>query len=101
MKLALVTTPPSLASGIGDYTRQLAAQLAHHAEIHGFVEHGRQGETLEGRAQRSVAELDPREFDQIVYQLGNEIAHAFMGPVIRRCGSMAKIGPAIAQRRWI
>lgn len=86
MKLALVTTPPSLASGIGDYTRQLAAQLAHHAEIHGFVEHGRQGETLEGRAQRSVAELDPREFDQIVYQLGNEIAHAFMGPVIRRCG---------------
>ncbi len=86
MKFALITTPPSVVSGIGDYTRHLLAELSRHAEIELFVEHGREGEKLLGRKMLSVRTLDPRAFDQIVYQLGNEIAHAFMVPMLRRLG---------------
>ena len=86
MKLALITTPPSVNSGIGDYTRHLLAELSRHAQIELFVEHGKEGETLLGRKMHSVRTLEPRAFDQIVYQLGNEIAHAFMEPLLRRIG---------------
>ena len=86
MKIALVTTPPSLASGIGDYTRHLLPELSRHGHVDLFVEDGREGELLLGREMRPVGALVPREYDQIVYQLGNEIAHAFMAPLVRRLG---------------
>ena len=86
MKLALITTPPSVNSGIGDYTRHLLAELSRHAEIELFVEHGKEGETLLGRKMHSVRTLESRAFDRIVYQLGNEIAHAFMKPLLHRIG---------------
>ena len=86
MKIALVTTPPSQPSGIGDYTRHLLPELSRHAEIELFVEDGREGEALLGREMRPVRALESRAFDQIVYQLGNEIAHAFMEPLVRRFG---------------
>ncbi len=95
MKLALITTPPSVNSGIGDYTRHLLAELSRHAQIELFVEHGREGETLLGRKMRSVRTLEPRAFDTIVYQLGNEIAHAFMKPLLRR------IGGTVVLHDWI
>lgn len=86
MKLALVTTPPSLHSGIGDYTRHLLPHLRAHSQVELYVEDGREGESLDGLAMRPVRDLRAREFDQIVYQLGNEVAHAFMEPVVRRLG---------------
>ncbi len=95
MKLALVTTPPSVKSGIGDYTRHLLAELSRHAEIELFVEHGKQGDMWLGRKLHSVRTLEPRTFDRIVYQLGNEIAHAFMEPLLRR------IGGTVVLHDWI
>ncbi|MEO6708615.1 MAG: hypothetical protein ABIP42_03510, partial [Planctomycetota bacterium] len=86
MKIALVTTPPSLASGIGDYTRHLLPELSRHAEIDLFVEDGREGEQCLGREMRAVRTLEPGAYDQIVHQLGNEIAHAFLLPLLRRVG---------------
>ncbi|HUR28700.1 MAG TPA: hypothetical protein VM509_10980, partial [Planctomycetota bacterium] len=86
MKVAVVTTPPSAASGIGDYTRHLLAELVHHAEIDLFVEDGREGEILLEREMRPVRTLDWSAYDQVVFQLGNEIAHAFMEPLVRRSG---------------
>ncbi len=95
MKLALITTPPSVNSGIGDYTRHLLAELSRHAQIELFVEHGKEGETLLGRKMHSVRTLEPRAFDTIVFQLGNEIAHAFMEPLLRR------IGGTVVLHDWI
>ena len=95
MKLALITTPPSVNSGIGDYTRHLLAELSRHAEIELFVEHGKEGETLLGRKMHSVRTLEPRAFDRILYQLGNEIAHAFMKPMLHQ------IGGTVVLHDWI
>lgn len=86
MRLAVVTTPPSLPSGIGDYTRHLLAELRTRAEVTVFVQDGREGESLDGLPTHAARALRPREFDRIVYQLGNEVAHAFMEPMVRRLG---------------
>lgn len=85
MRVALVTTPPSVRSGIGDYTRAWLAEFRRHADVEVFVERG-VGEELCGLATRSVGELASFDGDRIVYQLGNELSHAFMTPVIRRFG---------------
>jgi len=86
VKVALVTTPWSSRSGIADYCRHLLPYLREGAEVDVFVEVGREGEDGEGESLRSVAELAPREYDQILYQLGNEASHAFMLPMIRALG---------------
>src|ERR1700741_3513523 len=86
MRLAGVTTPPPVARGNGDYTRHLLPELARHAEVELFVEDGRHGESLLGRGLRPASSLDPRAHDQIVFQLGNEMAHAFMKPLLARLG---------------
>lgn len=86
MKIALVTTPWSAKSGIGDYTRHLLPYLREGADVDLFVEVGREGEGSAAEALQSVAELQPREYDQILYQLGNEIQHAFMVPMVRSLG---------------
>ena len=86
MKLALVTTPPSASSPVGDYTKALVRELSKLCDIEPFVEPGRDGETLEGRATRSADTLLPREFDQVLYQVGNERQHAFMARMVRSLG---------------
>lgn len=79
MKLALVTTPAGTPSGIGDYTRHLLPYLRERAEIELFVEDGCEGDGREeGLAVHPVSNLEPRRFDQTLYQLGNERRHAFM-----------------------
>jgi hypothetical protein len=93
-RLALVTTPRSLRSGIGDYTRHLLPYLGEHFEIELFVEPQHAGEE-DGTRLRSARELAPRDFDQILYQLGNERAHAFMLPLI------AGIGGTVVLHDWV
>jgi len=86
LKIALVTTPFSSRSGISDYTRHFLPYLRERADVDLFVEAGRETEASEGEALRSVADLPPREYDQIVYQLGNEAQHAFMARLVRALG---------------
>ena len=95
MKVALVTTPPSLPSGIGDYTRHLLPYLREHCDVEVFVEHGVDDPGWGSERARQVSELAPREFDQILYQLGNELSHAFMPRMIRA------IGGTVVQHDWV
>jgi glycosyltransferase involved in cell wall biosynthesis len=95
VKVALVTTPPSVRSGIGDYTRHLLPYLREHDEVEVFVEHGVDEPAWAGERARLVRELDPRRFDQVLFQLGNERAHAFMPRMIRA------IGGTVALHDWV
>lgn len=95
MKLALVTTPPSVRSGIGDYTRHLLPFLREHCDVEVFVSSGGEGEDYCGSLTKSVVDLAPKSFDRILYQLGNEQRHAFMAPLIRT------IGGTVMQHDWV
>jgi len=95
VKVALVTTPPSVRSGIGDYTRHLLPYLRESCEVEVFVQHGHDEPGWKGEKARLARELDPRKFDQVLYQLGNEQAHAFMPRMIRA------IGGTVAQHDWV
>jgi|SRR5882672_8400734 len=95
MKLALVTTPPSVRSAVGEYTRELVRELEQLCEIAVFVERGRESEPYEGRATRAADALLPREFDQVLYQVGNEREHAFMLPMLRA------LGGTVALHEWV
>jgi glycosyltransferase involved in cell wall biosynthesis len=86
MKVAVVTTPPSVRSGIGDYTRHLLPHLAGHCELRVFVAPGLANERLGDLELESVTGLVPRDFDQILYQVGNERSHAFMPALVRAIG---------------
>ncbi len=95
MKVALVTTPPSLRSGIGDYTRHLLPYLRRHCTVELFVDQGLGDPLWGGERVRSVHDLAPRDFDQVLYQLGNELAHAFMLRMVRA------LGGTVAQHDWV
>jgi hypothetical protein len=99
MRVALVTTPPSLRSGIGDYTRHLLPHLREHCEVEIFVRPDSAELTGEaewpGEVPRSILELEPSDFDQVLFQLGNELNHAFMGRMIRH------IGGTVMQHDWV
>ena len=95
MKVALITTPPSVRSGIGDYTRHLLPHLREHCEVEVFVQHGDTEPGWKGERARLASTLDPRRYDQVLYQLGNEQAHAFMPRMIRA------IGGTVAQHDWV
>ena len=92
MKVALVTTPPAVRSGIGDYTRHLLPYLREHCEVDLYVE---SDTTWEGEEVRLARDLKPRDYDQILYQLGNEQSHAFMVHMIRA------IGGTVMQHDWV
>jgi glycosyltransferase involved in cell wall biosynthesis len=95
VKVALVTTAPSVRSGIGDYTRHLVPYLREHCEVALFVPNGDDDPKWKGERAQLVAQLDPRRFDQVMYQLGNEQAHAFMPRMIRA------IGGTVVQHDWV
>ncbi len=94
MKIALVTTPPEVRSGIGDYTRHLLPYLREHARVDLFVEPGREVRAG-GEHYRSLAELDPLQYDRLMWQLGNEQSHAFMPRAIR------ELGGVVVQHDWV
>ena len=95
MKVALVTTPPTVHSGIGDYTRHLLPYLREHCEVQLFVEKDADDSAWGEEEGRLVRDLVPRDFDQILYQLGNEQHHAFMTHMIRA------IGGTVMQHDWV
>ncbi|MCH2103842.1 MAG: glycosyltransferase family 4 protein [Planctomycetes bacterium] len=92
MRIALVTTPASVRSGIGDYTRHLLPYLRERAEVDLFVE-DRLSDPSEGT--RPVTSIRPREHQQLLYQLGNERAHAFMRPML------AALGGTVMLHDWV
>jgi len=94
VKIALVTTPPSVRSGIGDYTRHLLPYLREHCDVELFVEPGKLA-LEDGDKFRTVDRLVPRDYDHILYQLGNETHHAFMAHMIRR------LGGTVMQHDWV
>jgi len=94
MRLALVTTPPELRSGIGDYTRHLLPYLEQGAEVRCFVSDEHIGHTergTDGRSYAPASRLDAQDFDQVLYQLGNERNHAFMLPLLERLGGVVML----------
>jgi glycosyltransferase involved in cell wall biosynthesis len=99
VRIALVTTPPSVRSGIGDYTRHLVPYLLRSAEIEVFVADELAGEQLPddlgGGVARGISTLARRDFDQILYQLGNEANHAFMARALPRLGGV------VCQHDWV
>lgn len=99
MRIALVTTPPSVRSGIGDYTRHLVPYLLRSARIEVFVADELAGEALPddlgGGVARGISSLVPRDFDRILYQLGNEANHAFMARALPRLGGV------VCQHDWV
>lgn len=95
MRLALVTTPPAPPADAGEAARGLLPHLAGMLEVEVFVERGREGGQLAGQATRAVDALVPREFDQILYELGDAAEHAFMLPLVRA------VGGAVALRDWV
>jgi glycosyltransferase involved in cell wall biosynthesis len=95
VKIALVTTLPDVRSGIGDYTRHLLPYLREHVEVDLYVEHVEGDDPWPGETVRVVDDLQPAEYDQVLYQLGNEQHHGFMARMIR-C-----IGGTVMQHDWV
>lgn len=95
MKIALVTTPPTVRSGIGDYVRHLLPYLRWYADVDLFVERDHDHPDWGDERGRSIHELDPRQFDHVCFQLGNEVAHGFMTHLVRA------IGGVVVQHDWV
>jgi glycosyltransferase involved in cell wall biosynthesis len=99
LKVALVTTGPGVRSGIGDYARRLAPHLARHCELEVYLPDGQAAELADsgylGLPARAASTLGPRSADRILYQLGNERAHAFMLPHLRA------LGGCVVQHDWV
>ncbi len=95
MRVALVTTPPEVSGGIGDYTRSLLAPLRELVDLELFVAPRDAGQAFDGMTLRSCNEVRARSFDRILYQLGNVRAHAFMVPLL------GALGGTVALHDWI
>lgn len=84
--LALVTPWPPQRSGIADYSRRLANELAHHFDITIVTESRAQYDFSEQRDFKFLSSQEfPNEvaqFDQIIYQLGNSELHKFQVPLM-------------------
>lgn len=83
MRIALVTPAEG---GAAATTRALLPHLRSAAEVELFVEPSRAGEGPGGERLRSLVELTPRSYDQLLYALGNERPCGFMLPAIRALG---------------
>ncbi|MEO0649120.1 MAG: glycosyltransferase family 4 protein [Planctomycetota bacterium] len=98
MKIALLTTPPSHHSGIADYSRHLLPYLMERADVQPYAPDALldpEGEELLGREVRPVSALEGGDHDRLLYQLGNETAHAYMPALI------AKHGGVVVQHDWV
>lgn len=95
MKVALVTTSPSIRSGIGDYTRHLLPYLRELCDLALYAEPGAEPCEVEGVPLAPITALDPRACDRLLFQLGNERSHAFMPRVVR------SLGGTVMQHDWV
>lgn len=91
MQLALVTTPESLSSGIGDYTKTLGKYLGERVTLLPFLPDDCSETSWCGFDARPVSSLTPKSAERILFQVGNERAHAFMIPAIRRLGGVVTL----------
>ena len=73
MKLALVVPPPHVTSAVGEYAQSLLPHLEELMQVTLFDE-------------ESVGTLNPRNFDQVLYIVGDEACCAFMVPALRAIG---------------
>jgi hypothetical protein len=83
LRIALLSTAPSIPSRVTASVQPLLPYLREGAEIELFVAPGSE-EREQGT--RSARELDPQRFDQILHVLGNERSRAFITPVLRAFG---------------
>jgi glycosyltransferase involved in cell wall biosynthesis len=90
MRLAVVTPLDARSTGVADYSCDL---LPHLAQVAGesILVYSRDGaagtsDVDEGWSWRSINDLarDIREFDLVIYQMGNSPAHDFMAPYLFR-----------------
>ncbi len=86
MKLALVTTADAKSSAVGAHAAALAPELASRVELSVFVEPRAAPSALGEFPARSVLELRPREFDALLFTVGNDSRLAFVAPLVRALG---------------
>lgn len=89
MKVALVTTSPSVRSGIGEAARRLVPRLDALVELSVHVEPGCPEGELEGVRMAPIDQLLAVDHDRILFDVGNEPAHGFMARAIRVLGGTA------------
>ncbi len=94
MRIAVVTTPPSEPSAVGEHVRAWLPHLREHLDLQEFVESDRGATGWCGEPTQPSHRLRARDFDQILYLLGNEPAHAFMLPILRA------LGGTVVQHEW-
>jgi hypothetical protein len=94
MRIAVVTTPPSEPSRVGERVGPWLPHLRERFEIQEFVELDRGGIGWCGEPTEPSHRLRARDFDQILYLLGNEASHAFMLPILRA------LGGTVVQHDW-
>lgn len=108
MKLALVTTAQARSSAVGAHAAALAAQLASRVELSVFVESPTAPRADVGAefgvAARSVLELRPREFDALLFTVGDEACLGFVAPLVRALGGTVLLHdwalPALARAAY-
>jgi len=86
MKLAWVASARVEGSAVGAYCAALVPQIAQLVDLHVFVEPDAAGQPVFGADTRPSDRLAPREFDHVLYQVGDEARLAFMAPMIRALG---------------
>ena len=88
MRLAVVTPLDAAQTGVADYSRDLLPYLAEAAgrEIAVFADRARSAQSGVGWHARPIDDLPStaRDFDLIVYQMGNSPAHDFMAEALWR-----------------
>ncbi|MCG6658029.1 glycosyltransferase [Halomonas campisalis] len=86
-RLAFVSPLPPQPTGIADYSAELLPYLAEHYEITLVVDQPSVEERLAERyAVIETADFAKRarEFDRVLYQVGNSLYHAYQFPLLRR-----------------
>lgn len=86
MKLAWVASARVEGSAVGAYCAALVPQIAQLVDLQLFVEPDAAGQPQFGADTRASDRLVPREFDHVLYQVGDEARLAFMAPMIRALG---------------
>ncbi len=94
VRTAVLTTAPAVPSAVGERVRRWLPRLRERLEIVEFVEPGRESTGWCGETSRAASELRVRDFDQVLYLVGNEAAHAFMLPILRALGGV------VVQHDW-
>jgi glycosyltransferase involved in cell wall biosynthesis len=106
MKLALVSAPPR-RSAAGDMISAVLTAVAGRCDLHWFGANDVAGRTplaFGARECRSVSELRPREFDQVVYVVCDSAEAGFLSPVLRAFGGTVWLHdwqlPSLARSAW-